>query len=731
MAASDRMPVRSPRIAVTQQGHDQHHHGHAQLLDTLHDAAHPSKPYANRSRLLRPMTRLLHKARAATLGKRAPAQHRHLPGDANQHASVTSTAINSPVEAVCNHSMPASTPICSPAQQATIDPELLIESDSSSLSIHCAELSSSPVSMSAVAAETNQLASSSSNSSNERPRHSIDSQHSTGNDRRSVHSAHTVAVCTRHPYAENGRTTVPAWQQSAQQLPLAHHDHHRATIDDEPVLVTLRDENGHGRRSLGRRAWYGLRQQIARALPHLSRSHMGADPSGDAGYAAQHHHMARGRSRTMPPMAAAAAAATDEEALVRQRRHISDSLNSAALADMLRPPPYNKGALYPFAWAPNRTSVTVSVTVSRHTTPCGSGCATPNPQSPSADSPALTPWRSASNLRANPEHQQYRHSMSSADQLLASHSVVVERVPGVMAADGRTYPLPPSSLKPRRPFRHAPVAAPTCQAPEVSTALLAGQQQQQQQQQQPRTRERSSSASAFTYTTSGMASTLATLRINVSQQQQHGTRPRNTTAPSSPVLGRDDPGRPSLLHRGVDDAHKQVDALLHFSQALGRAILELQDALVLWEQPAAVRALARRPEMYAYTQWPETVQRQLAESEAAVEPSATTHGGAGGDFAPGALLSGRAASSPAIVLHQEGASHGSDADHHHHHQQLLLPNIVRQLVIQADQALLRAHTTEAKALLKQAVDPLSNRVALAKTIMASADAQHEAEDEQT
>ncbi|KAI8056591.1 hypothetical protein BDF22DRAFT_740089 [Syncephalis plumigaleata] len=738
MAASDRALVRSLAVPTGNNNNNNNGQSHEQsyestrLFNDSHND-HRSKSIINRSSLFKPMSRLFGKARAATVGKRMAPHHLHLhpasSNNSNSRPSITSlfdtpsslsteqpytpdlmvnhqhqhhhlsnssdhvvvaSTLTSPMETPCDDAITVTRNICTSPEQTTMDAELL-ESDSSSYSVQ------------------NQIL--------------IDI----------VYSAHTVAVCTHHPYTENRRGMLPVWQQGEQQQ--QSNTSSNNVMEDELVAANIIER--HGRRSLGKRAWHGLRQQIARALPHLSRPRTNTEHHLDVDYESR-FHMVRGRSRTMPLIATTSRAmATSTDLLVRQQRHVSDTVNAAAAAELLQPPPYMQGALYPFAWAPNRASFTISVTVSRHTTPCGSGYATPNPRSgptsAGANSPIPTPWGSCSNLRASLEDNQQQHYSIAND------------------TDGRTFPLPPSSLKPRRPFKHAPVAAPACRAPEINTIPQRTRQQQSTFPSPLQTRERSSSASAFSYTTT-VAPTLAAIRTGAYRNSSSCIETATaaaTTTPSSPVLGnpthpRSSSSTSSQQHDMVVEAHEQVDALLHFSQALGHAILEIQDSLVLWEQPAVVRALARRPEVYLYTHWPESIRRQMIANAAAInadtqsqqqqQPVANS-GGVGSDFAPGTLLLNnhrRTSSSHSVSLSGSantsnttsggGGDTSTDTAATTMDQEPLLPllpDVVRQLVIQADQALLRAHTSKARALLKQAVDPLSDQVALAKTLMAS------------
>jgi hypothetical protein len=119
---------------------------------------------------------------------------------------------------------------------------------------------------------------------------------------------------------------------------------------------------------------------------------------------------------------------------------------------------------------------------------------------------------------------------------------------------------------------------------------------------------------------------------------------------------------------------------------------------------------------------------------------AITNSGVGSDFAPGPLITNHRRTSSSHAVSPSGSTNTSNdntssGDVSTHNVAMnrepllpLLPDVVRQLVIQADQALLRAHTSKARALLKQAVDPLSDQVALAKTLMASVDARDDSDE---
>ncbi|KAI9595736.1 hypothetical protein BDF19DRAFT_46309 [Syncephalis fuscata] len=768
MAASNYPTIRRVVIAAHDSGDNQLYQS-PQLFDNV-ETAHPTKSSTSRKGLLKPMARLLHKARAATIGKKSSAYANHT-GDNRPSVTtlfdttppilsctselarspedrdnvVVSPILDTSTSSICNDTaanVTADLRCCT--EQVVVNP-IPIESDSSASSIHSLDILSSPTSLSAIPSPNDTV--SPRGPTFELPDSAIididqiDAIEPVLNDaiapeadRCSVHSAHTVAVCTHYPYAE-GRRVMPTWQQSEQQLPLSASNDLLA--DGEPVSNAECDRRGH--RSLGRRAWHGLRQQIARALPHLSRPRFGTGHFDE--HESAEFRLTRGRSRTMPPVATM----PDTDVVVRRRRHISDLVDPAMSSALLQPPPYMQGALYSFAWAPNRASVTVSVTVSTHATPCGSGYATPNPTHQAtaaaaaiASSPAAaTPCGSTSNLHTSLD-QSMQHSMPR-NSLALSDIAVVEMTPGVMAVDGRTFPLPPASLQPRMPFRHPPVAAPARRPPVITmttatataaatsaasligSVVLTGQRQ--------RNRARSASAS----TPSSMPIPIATtIRANYHRNSSGNERAligntANTTAPSSPTICGTNKNQSGLML----DAHERIEALLCFGQALGHAILELQDSAVLWEQPTVIRTLARRPEMYAHTRWPESVHSQLLSSEEArTDSSSSTFsngniGGAGGDFAPGALIANQSSSHRPVSFH--GSTNSDDSGLRAKEYGLLLPSIVRQLVIQADQALLRAHTMKAKALLKQAVDPLSNRIALAKAVVtADMDSNEEA-----
>ncbi|RKP06025.1 hypothetical protein THASP1DRAFT_32145, partial [Thamnocephalis sphaerospora] len=238
-------------------------------------------------------------------------------------------------------------------------------------------------------------------------------------------SATAVAAACDSAMEDNPTHTVPAARSSVEQVAtpsanqspsiaeilqdatvpqLPSHDH--SLTEDESVPSSRHRRH----RSLGSRAWLGLRHQLMRALPHLSRpsseedqhqyryhhtlgrqghhSEMDGEPDNHL-FAGGARVARRERSHTMP--SAPMRRQPERHMLERMRsRDDGDITQNAATA----PPPYIQGALYAYAWMPTRTSVSVSARV----TPCPSGSATPR----RSTSPAYTASGSASPTASPP-----------------------------------------------------------------------------------------------------------------------------------------------------------------------------------------------------------------------------------------------------------------------------------------------------------------------------------------